>query len=180
MDVIGACAMGIKCNAIQDPENCTMKRIVKRMFRFNWRLSLFQFLEMAHPRLPRLLGLSPRDKEVEAYLEEITKEAIRMKQQDTTGTRKDFLQLLMKYSEEEGAESANGEAQSKEIVNGDAQSKEIANGNAQSKEIANGDAKSKEIANGDAKAMEHEGKGPFINEVRALRVEGLKGCRTGA
>ncbi|CAH0775852.1 unnamed protein product [Bemisia tabaci] len=162
MDVIGACAMGIKCNAIQDPENCTMKKIVKRMFRFNWRLSLFQFLEMANPRLPRLLGLSPRDKEVEGYLEEITKEAIRMKQQDTTGTRKDFLQLLMKYSEEEGAESANGEAQSKEIANGDAQSREIAIGNAQSKEIANGDAKSKEIANGDAKAMEHED--PVITE----------------
>ena len=33
MDAIGACAMGIKCNAIKDPENCQMKKAVKQIFR---------------------------------------------------------------------------------------------------------------------------------------------------
>nr|XP_018917967.1 PREDICTED: cytochrome P450 6a2-like isoform X2 [Bemisia tabaci] len=113
MDVIGAAAMGVQCNAIRDPENCTMKEVAQRMFRSDFRFAFFQFLEMVHPKLPRLLGLTPRDRMVQDFLGQVTKDAMAMKQQDAHGDRKDFLQLLMKYSQEE-----DGDAQDSIITEG--------------------------------------------------------------
>ncbi|CAH0383400.1 unnamed protein product [Bemisia tabaci] len=104
---------GVQCNAIRDPENCTMKEVAQRMFRSDFRFAFFQFLEMVHPKLPRLLGLTPRDRMVQDFLGQVTKDAMAMKQQDAHGDRKDFLQLLMKYSQEE-----DGDAQDSIITEG--------------------------------------------------------------
>nr|XP_018895932.1 PREDICTED: probable cytochrome P450 6d4 [Bemisia tabaci] len=101
MDVIGACAMGIKCNAVRDPENCEMKKVVKEMFAVGWRSILFQLLEMIHPKLPELLRIVPRQPAVEQFLMTITKNAMEMKTKAGQSTRKDFLQILMNISSSE-------------------------------------------------------------------------------
>nr|XP_018912978.1 PREDICTED: cytochrome P450 6j1-like isoform X1 [Bemisia tabaci]XP_018912979.1 PREDICTED: cytochrome P450 6j1-like isoform X1 [Bemisia tabaci] len=112
MDAIGACAMGIKCNAIKDPDNCEMKKAVKAIFTINWRLTLMQLCMLIHPKLVKIFGLAGPPKDLTKFLTSVTKQAMDMKTKSGQ-PRKDFLQIMMSASE---SETQNGKEHSQ---NGD-------------------------------------------------------------
>ncbi|CAH0389178.1 unnamed protein product [Bemisia tabaci] len=100
MDVIGAIALGIKCNSIKG-ENSEFKQIVRATFKFDQRRTIFATLEVIHPKLPRLLGLTSQLPEEEEYLLGITREAIEMRTDSESSSRRDFLQMLMNLRSQE-------------------------------------------------------------------------------
>nr|ACT68012.1 cytochrome P450 CYP6CX1v1 [Bemisia tabaci] len=100
MDVIGACALGIQCNAIKDPENCQMRKAVQQIFRINWRFSLQILLSAIHPKLALLFSLSRGTSEVTKFLTSVTKEAMDVKKK-AGSSRKDFLQIMMSAGDTE-------------------------------------------------------------------------------
>nr|XP_018901568.1 PREDICTED: probable cytochrome P450 6a13 [Bemisia tabaci] len=107
MDVIGACAMGIKCNAIQDPE-CQFKKIVDQMMCYDLRRNVYFLLEIISPKLPRLLRFKAIHKEVEEFFRSVVRDTMEMKKRDANraSARKDFLQILMNLRDCEQAATA--------------------------------------------------------------------------
>ncbi|CAH0380969.1 unnamed protein product [Bemisia tabaci] len=94
MDVIGACALGVKCNAVKDPENCVIMKVANRVLDVGWRSSVYFFLNLVHPRLPHLLGFSLRSPEVVAFMTSLTKDVMRMKKESEQPSQH-FLRMLM-------------------------------------------------------------------------------------
>nr|WFG82911.1 CYP6CM1v4 [Bemisia tabaci] len=101
LEVIGACAMGIKCDSIHDEET-EFKRFSRDFFRFDARRMIFTLLDLLHPKLPVLLKWKAVRPEVENFFREAIKEAASLKESEAAA-RTDFLQILIDFQKSEKA-----------------------------------------------------------------------------
>nr|QZP43636.1 cytochrome P450 CYP6EP1 [Bemisia tabaci] len=106
MDIIGACAVGVNCNALGDPEHCEMKPIVEEIFGITWRSSVANLLTYIHPRLPAWIRFPRRTPEVEQFVAALTRRGLQMSAEERAG-RRDFLKILVESREAEKLAAEN-------------------------------------------------------------------------
>ncbi|CAH0387996.1 unnamed protein product [Bemisia tabaci] len=107
MEIIAASALGIKSDAIQDP-NDELKRMMDRAMVFSWSRFFGMLVQLLSPRLVKLLGLRSAEKEVEEFFERIIRDTVQMKSTAEGETRKDFLQILvnLRHAEQNNPQTA--------------------------------------------------------------------------
>ncbi|XP_018898319.2 probable cytochrome P450 6a13 isoform X2 [Bemisia tabaci] len=98
--VIGASALGIKCNAIQNPE-CQLRRVLELSMKFSFRRFSIWTLESICPGLSGKLGFRMHESAIIQFFRSIIKDVEAMKRKDTEPNRKDFLQILMNLRDSE-------------------------------------------------------------------------------
>nr|XP_018898318.1 PREDICTED: probable cytochrome P450 6a13 isoform X1 [Bemisia tabaci] len=100
MEVIGASALGIKCNAIQNPE-CQLRRVLELSMKFSFRRFSIWTLESICPGLSGKLGFRMHESAIIQFFRSIIEDVEAMKRKDTEPNRKDFLQILMNLRDSE-------------------------------------------------------------------------------
>lgn len=99
IDVIGTCAFGFNCNAISGSES-EFRTMARKMSPGFLKFRLRHVLNSISPKIVPWLGWKGMNQEVEDFFMEVTREAIRHREENEN-KRTDFMQLLINLQHEE-------------------------------------------------------------------------------
>lgn len=100
MDVIGVCAFGLNCNAIES-EDSEFRQIMRKVGSApTLKLYLILFLDIIHPKITEVLKIRFSNPEFDEFFYSLADQALKHRS-DTETRRDDFVQLLMEVREEE-------------------------------------------------------------------------------
>lgn len=75
-DVIAACAFGIHCNCIKNPETSEFRKMGKKMFEFTWMRTITIMLLLTAPKLISFFGLRFTEDETAIFFRNLVKEIV--------------------------------------------------------------------------------------------------------
>jgi cytochrome P450 family 6 len=104
-DIISACAFGIQCNCLKNPD-AEFRQWGRKVFANSIRNAVTSFLMEACPRAVNVLRLDPIDPEVSKYFRSMFEDTVNYRERNNI-TRNDFMQLLIQLKNKVNLDDEN-------------------------------------------------------------------------